>query len=803
MLIKNPGFTLVAILTLALGIGANTAIFTAVDAALLRSLPYKNPDRLVQLWETRKVGEINQLDASYPDYVDWGSQTDVIDGICGYTGWGGSFTMTGRTEPERIEGARVTASFFSVLGVEPAIGRSFLSNEDRPGAEPTVILSYGLWRRRFGADPNIIGQRLILDGEGYTAIGVLPQGFQFAPMGNAELWVPLRPSPNQLNRRFMHWLDVIVRLKSGVSLAQAQSQLGAVAARIERENPDSHTGAGIRIVPLHEQIVGQLRPLLLVLLGAIGFVLVIACANVANLMLVRATARRKEIGIRQALGATRWRLARQLISESLLLTFAGGILGLLVAEWGVELLIAAIPAAQLDSMPFLRGPNLQGLRINARVFCFTGALSAITGVLFGLAPAWQASKLDLHASVRQGGTSVGLVRQRFRGILVISEIALALVLLIGAGLMIKSTMRLLEVKLGFKPERLITMQLELPSARYSEDDQARAFHQQMLARVESIPDVVGAATVNWLPMQPGPGDLLVVEGQTPPPPGLEPKANTRSVSSSYFRTMGISLLKGRYFTEGDNPSSPGVIIVNNTLAKRIFGNQDPLGRRISFGGEKPKPCEIVGVVDDERVGAMDEESASVVYRPYLQAPWTRIALVARTSTDPQKVIGAVRNETRALDPDLAFYAVMTMERLIADTQPTFMRRYPALLLTCFATLALILAAIGIYGVISYSVTQRTREIGLRMALGAQTGDVLIMVLKQGMSLILIGVAVGLVSALALTRLMRSLLFGIGATDPLTYIAISSLLIFVSLLACWIPARRATKVDPMIALRCEG
>src|SRR5262245_33811320 len=487
MLAKRPGFTLIAVFTLGLGIGANTAIFTIVDAALLRGLPYHDPERLVQVWETRRLGEIKQMDASYPDYLDWGQPAEIIEGACGYTGWDGSFTITGGAEPERIEGARVTASFFSVLGVAPMLGRGFLPDEDKPGAAPTVIISHGLWQRRFGADPNVIGRQLTLDGSGYTVLGVLPQGFQFAPMGKAELWVPLRPTPNQLSRRFMHWLDVIVRLKPGVSIEQAQTQMRAVAARIERENSDSHPGVGIRIVPLREQVVGSLRQLLLVLLVAIGFVLLIACANVANLMLVRGAARRKEIGIRQALGATRRRLARQLVSESLLLTFAGGILALVVAEWGIELLIAAIPAAQLDAMPYLRGPYLQGLTINARVFGFTAALSAIPGVLFGLAPAWQASKLDLHASLKQGGASVGVTRQRLGGVLVISEIALALVLLVGAGLMVKSTLRLLDVKLGFKPERLITMQLELPSARYTEDDQARAFHQQMLARVESIP----------------------------------------------------------------------------------------------------------------------------------------------------------------------------------------------------------------------------------------------------------------------------------------------------------------------------
>jgi putative ABC transport system permease protein len=451
-------------------------------------------------------------------------------------------------------------------------------------------------------------------------------------------------------------------------------------------------------------------------------------------------------------------------------------------------------------MPYLRGPHMQGLTINARVFLFTGALSALTGVIFGLAPAWQASKLDLQASLSQGTASVGPVRQRLRSALAVSEIALALVLLVGAGLMIKSTLRLLEVKMGFNPERLITMQSELPSARYSDDDRARAFHQQLLARVGSIPGVVGAATVNWLPMLPGPADLVTVEGQAPPPPGTEPKSNTRAVSSSYFSTMGITLLKGRVFTERDDASAPGVVIVNHTLAARLFGKEEALGRRIGFGA---KPFEIIGVVDDERVGALDEESAPVAYRPYLQEPWTRLALVARTNAEPQTVIDAVRNETRALDPTLAFYAAMTMERLIADTPSTFLRRYPAIILACFAAIALILAAIGIYGVIAYSVSQRTREIGLRMALGARRGDVLRLVFRQGASITLAGVCVGLAGSFALTRLMQGMLFGVTATDPLTFTGVALSLAVVALLACWVPARRATRIDPMIALRCDG
>lgn len=797
LLRKHPGFTWIAVLTLALGIGANTAIFTVVDAALLRGLPYKGSDRLVQVWETRRLGEIKKMDASYPDYLDWGQQSDTIEGICGYTGWDGSFTLTGPAEAERIEGARVTASFFSVLGVTPLLGRSFFPQEDKPGAAPTVVINYGLWQRRFGADPKIVGQQIVLDGNGYTVLGVLPPSFQFAPMPKAQIWVPLRPTPFQLNRRFMHWLDVIARLRPGVSLAQAQTQMNAVGARIERENPDTHTGAGLTLVPLHEQIIGSVGALLWVLLGAVGCVLLIACANVANLQLLRAAARRQEISIRLALGATRWRLVRQLLSESLLLTVLGGGFGLLLASWGTNLLLAAIPTAQLETMPYL-----QNVALNGRVFGFTTALSLLTGIVFGLVPAWQSAKLDVHRALKDGNRTAGNKHHRFRSALVITEIALALVLLVGAGLLIKSSKQLLDVKLGFNPERLLTLQLELPAARYSSDDQARAFHQQLLAQIEALPGVTSVASVNWLPLQGGPGDLLRVEGQPQPPPSEVPKTTTHVVSSGYFRTMEIALLKGRYFTDADNQSAPDVLIINNALAKKLFGQQDPLGHRLFFEGGDPKPYEIVGVVDDERVGELDEESASVVYRPYLQNPWTKLNLAVRTTSDPDNIVAAIRHEVQRLDHNLALFDVAPMQQLIAERPATFLRQYPALLMTVFAVLALLLAVVGIYGVISSAVSQRTHELGIRMALGADRSEILRLVLGQGLRLALFGVICGLAAAFALTRLMRSLLFGVSTTDPLIFGLVAGLLITAALLACYLPARRATQLDPLAALRCE-
>ncbi len=574
--------------------------------------------------------------------------------------------------------------------------------------------------------------------------------------------------------------------------------MNVVSARIERENPDTHTSAGLKLVPLHEQIVGSVGPLLLVLLGAVGLVLLIACANVANLLLLRAVARRQEISIRLALGATRWRLVRQLVSESLWLALLGSLLGVALAKIGVQFLLAAIPTAQLSAMPYL-----QGLALNARVLGFTFALSLITGIVFGLVPAWQSTRLDLHTALKDGSrAAAGTGRWRLRSLLVVSEMALALVLLIGAGLLIQSTLRLLNVKLGFKPERLLTLQLELPRARYSTDDQTRTFHQQLLARVAALPGVVSASSVNWLPLEGGPVDLFRVEGQPRPRPSEMPKTTTRVVSANYFHTMGIALIKGRHFTDADNQASPGVLVVNNALAKKLFGRQEPLGRRLIF---EDKSFEIVGVVDDERVGELDQEAASVVYRPFLQDPWTKVNLAVRTASEPGSIVNTVRGEVQALDPNLALYSVSTMEQLIAERPATFLRRYPALLMAVFAALALILAAIGIYGIVSYSVKQRTHEIAIRLALGAQSRDVLCLVIGQGMRLAGAGVVIGLALALALGKLLTGfsgLLYGVQATDATTFSLIALLLLAVALVACWLPARRATKVAPLVSLRAE-
>jgi putative ABC transport system permease protein len=800
VLLRQPGFALVAVLTLALGVGANTAIFTVVDAALLRSLPYAEPERLVHLWETKPQEEFSQREASYPDYLDWrGEGAEVFESIGGYTQ--GSFTLgAGDEAPERVEGAGVTASFFDVLGVKPALGRSFMDEDESVSAERTVILSHGLWQRRFGADAKVLGRQVKLNGVGFNIVGVMPASFSFAKVGDAEVWLPQRPTQMQRERRYFHWLQVVARLKPGVSLEAARNRLATVGARIAENEPQTHAGTGVRLVPLQEEVVGGLKPILFMLLGAVGLVLLIACVNVANLLLARSTARKREIAIRVALGASRARLIRQLLTESTVLAVAGGGLGLVLALWGVDLLVAAIPPSQLVFMPYLRG-----LTLNTGVLVFTSALSLTTGLLFGLTPALEASRPDVQASLKEGGRASGSKGANgLRGFLVVTEVALALMLLVGAGLMLKSLLRMLSVNPGFKTENLLTMNLTLPAVGYSEDSKAAGFYEQLLGRVGNLPGVKGAAGVSNLPLSGdgGTGTPQVV-GRPQGESDATGESFLRTVSASYFDVMGVPVLKGRPLNERDRAGAQPVVLVNRTFAEHVFPGEDPLGRRITFRftADLP-PFEIVGVVGDEKVAGLDERTKPVIYFPYLQSPDSTMSLVIRTEADPDGLVSAVRGEVQALDRQVPLYSVTTMERLIADSAPTFMRRYPAYLVGIFAGVALLLAVVGIYGVISYAVGQRTREIAIRVALGAQRRDVLGMVLRQGMLLALAGVGLGLLGAFVLMRLLSSLFFDVSAADPSVYAAVSALLVAVALLACYIPARRATKVDPMVALRYE-
>ena len=790
-LLKQPGFSMVAIIILALGIGASTAIFTVVNAALIRSLPYRAPEQLYHLWETTPQKEYARREFSYPDYQDY-QQNQVFDGVAAYTGGGG--ILTGYGEPERIFSPGASANFFTTLGVEPFLGRTFQPGEDKPGAPRVVVLSYGWWQRRFGGDQNILGQSLTISGLPYTVVGILPPGFQFA-LRPADVWLPYQPGEAQLTRRFMHGTNMIARLKSDVPLAQAQTAMSEIASRIEREHQASHAGTTVTLIPLQEQMVGQVKPILLLLLGAVGFVLLIACANVASLLLTRSLARQKEIAIRAALGAGRGRIVRQLLTESVLLSVAGGVAGLLIARWGIDGLVAMLPQTQLNALPFLNN-----LHVDGGILAFACGLSLVTGVVFGLAPALQTARLDLQEALKEGGRSASSSgRQRLRSTLVVTEIALAVVLLVGAGLMMKSLLRLLQVNLGFNPENVLTMTVALPTSKYSEPQRRIQFHTALQERISALPGVSSVGAVNILPLIGGNTTRFTIEGDPAPPPGQEIEANIRVSDEHYFQTLGVPLLAGRFFDARDTADAPDVVIINKSLADRVFAGRDPIGRRLNYGGNFDAEV-IVGVVGDVKITGLDDAIKPVVYNPLRQAAPLASGFVVRTQVDPAAVINAIRNECRALETDAALFNVRTVEEIMADSPATFTRRLPALLIGIFAGVALLLAAVGIYGVVAYSVRQQTHDIGVRMALGAQVSDITKMVLRQGLALALAGIGVGTLAAIFLTRLLGSLLFEVKPSDPLTFVVVASVLCAVSLLACWVPARRAAKVDPLDALR---
>ncbi|MEW6127982.1 MAG: ABC transporter permease [Acidobacteriota bacterium] len=793
--LKTPGFALVAIVTLALGIGANTAIFTVVNATLLRGLPYKEPDKLFHLWETRSQGDYKQREASYPDFLDW-RQARSLD-VAAYTGSRG-VTLTGRGEAQRIASTGVSANFFSVLGVDPMLGRTFLPEEEKPGVGRVVVLNYGLWQRLFGGDENIIGEKMTLNGQTYTVVGVMPQSFQFALRPGVEMWMPVEPGPAQLSRRYMHWVKVIARLKPNVTVEQAQADLQAIGEQIAGQFSDSHSGTTVSLISLREQIVGSVKPIMIALLAAVGLVLLIACANVANLLLARSASRQKEVAIRLALGANRARLIQQLLTESVLLALIGGTLGLFLAMWGVEALIAAIPQMQLNTMPYLRG-----LKIDNTILLFTVGLSIMTGILFGLVPALQSSKFDLQSTLKEGGKSSAThLRQNFRKALVIAEVALSLVLLIGAGLMLKSTLKLLQVDPGFNTENLLSFQVSLLQTKYSEAEKVTNFYQTLLEHIESVPGVKAAGSIDVTPFLGGNTHSFYVEGTPQPERGQSPEINVRTISPGYFNVMEIPVIEGREFTNNDNQRAPAVVVVNQTIAKRTFPNENPIGKRLIFFGDTPTPFEIVGIVGDEKVNSPDSPTTGVVYFPFLQESSTVIGFIARTTSDPNKLAQAIRSECQSLDPDLAVSGETTIQNILDSLPSTFARRYPAYLIGLFALTALLLAVIGIYGVISYSVTQRTQEIGIRLALGAQRLDVIKLILGQGVNLIGTGIVIGLVGAFFATRFLESLLFGVSATDFSTFFLVASIIAGVALVACLVPARRAAKTDPMVALRYE-
>ena len=790
MLLKNPGFTLIAVITLALGIGANALIFSVVNAVLLRPLPFKEPERLIMIRET-KIPQFPEFSVSPGNFLDWKRRNTVFERLVAINT--PSFNLIGTGDPEQISGMRVTDGFFAMLGAKPELGREFLPEEDQPDRNNVVILSHGLWQRRFGGDPKIINQTITLSGRIYTVIGVMPATFSFGGRETA-LWTPMGFTSDDAQNHGGHFLSAIGQLKPGAKLEQARSEMSAIAGQLAQEYPDANAGWNVKLLPLQEFIVRSVETALLVLLGAVAFVLLIACANVANLLLARAAGREKEIAIRTALGAGRARIVRQLLTESALLALAGGVAGLLLAKWGTDLLLKLAP----QNLPRMSDVSLDG-----RALAFTAAVTLLTGLIFGLVPALQASKPNLTETMKDAGgrgSTEGGRRQFVRGSLVVLEMASALLLLVGAGLLIKSFWRLQRIDPGFNPNNALTASVTLPSRKYPEENQQSAFFQQLLEKVRALPGVQAAGASNVVPLG---GDYVlgfVIEGRPPLPPGAGQSTNYYAVSADYFKAMGIPLLRGRVFTEQDTRNSTRVAVISESMAKRVFPNEDPIGKRIHVTNGPTVFREIVGIVGDVKHYGLDQDTTLQTYEPYTQQPFSFMTLVVRTAGDPTNLTSAIRNQVLSIDKEQPVSGVRTLEQRVSTS--IAQQRFSMLLLGVFAAVAMVLAAVGIYGVLSYAAAQRTHEIGIRMALGARAGNVLKMVIGQGMKLALAGVALGSGAALALTQLMKRLLFGVTAADPMTYVVIALSLTLVALFACWIPARRAAKVDPMVALRVE-
>lgn len=795
MLRKNPGFSLIAILTLALGIGANTAIFSIVNAVLLRPLAYQEPARLVSVQE-RGEGGGRGYSPSYPNVVDWRAQQTAFTAIVAVRDE--SFNFSGTGEPERVPGRLVSAEFLATLGIQPLIGRDFRAEEDRAGATPTVILSYGFWQRRFGNDPNIVGKQLTLNQQSYTVVGVTPANFQYGE--EADVTVPFGLSTERFKHRGSDpGTEVVARMKPNVSLQQAEADLNLIAVRLEQQYPATNKGRRVLLTPLHESVVGDVRQPLLILLGAVGLVLLIACANVANLLLARGSARQKEMAVRAALGASRAALVRQLLTESVLLAALGAVLGALLAFWGTSLIAAQLP----DGIP-----RLQEARVDAPVLLFTLTISLLTGLLFGLFPAWQAARPNLTESLKEGERGSSGLRQRLRSVLVVAEVALTLMLLVGAGLLLQSFRRVLQVNTGFDARNVLAMRV---SVNQPDSPQGANFIEQLQQNVRALPGVKAVAVSDAVPFGRDVNHpTFFVEGR--PIPEKKAYGQRYDVSPDYFQTMGIALVKGRLFTAEDTRDRPPVIVIDEALARQHFPNEDPIGKRLKQSIRADAPSfEIVGVVRHVEPYTLDRLEAGTgpaqFYTNFNQAPLLSLAqrpatlnLLTRTEGEPLRLASAVRGQIIALNKEQPIFNVRTMEQIVA--QSVAARRFSMLLLTIFALVALALASLGIYGLLSYAVAQRAREIGVRMALGANSRAVLKLVIGQGMKLALLGIAIGIVASLALTRTIKTLLFGVSATDPLTFIGLALLLTIVALLACFVPARRATKVDPLIALRSE-
>jgi putative ABC transport system permease protein len=795
MLKKSPGFTLVAVIAIGLGISANTTIFSSVDALLLRPFSFPNQERLVMLWERNLEIGMTRGSVAPGNLTEWQEQNRTCEQLIAIRSR--DYDLTGGDQPERFPGTAVSAGFFDALGVKAALGRTFLPQEGEMGRENVAVLKHSLWQRRFGGSENIIGQTLTLNGRSFTIIGVMPKEFNF-PYNGGELWAPLVFTPEDKRDRGNHYIQVLGLLKPGATVAQADADIRAIAERLQKQYPDTNGGRSAYVISMLGHYTRGSRQYLPILIGAVAFVLLIACANVANLLLSRASARQKEIAVRLAMGASRWRLIRQLLIESILLALMGGALGLALSVWGIQALIAGIPEGMSRFIP-----GWEHLGINRLVLAFTLGVSVLTGLIFGLVPAWQAAKTNLNDVLKEGGGkgAAGASRNRWRSALVVAEIALSLVLLIGAGLMVRSFINVMQTDFGIRPENVVSMRVALPRDKYTEGKQRINFYQQLLERIQVLPGVVKAGGVNLLPMGGSSNSSnFQVLGQPLFPKGKEPFVDVRVATPDYFAAIGTPLRKGRLFTAQDHEQAQRVVLVNEAFAARFIPGQEAVGQRMKIGGNDNPPLEIIGIVANVMNDDLDDPAEPSVYFPYAQQPWSALDLVIRVSGNPMQVVPAVRGELSALDPHQPLSGIRTMEQVIDERASP--KRLMSWTLGIFALMALLMAAVGTYAVMAYSVMQRTHEIGVRIALGAQPRDIILLVVGRGLSLALIGTGLGLVGAFFLTKAMAQILYGVTASDPVTFIGVALLLVGVALVACYLPARRAMKVDPMVALRYE-
>jgi predicted permease len=797
-LLKHPGFTAIVVITLALGIGASTAIFSVVNSVLLRRLPYRNADRIVAIQEHDPNGKRGQSTSA--NFYDWRTQQTVFENLAAIKQTTTNLALSDHAE--RLELAQTNANFFDVFGITPQYGRLFIPQDEQAGHAPVVVVSNALWQRRFGSDPALVGRSITLDGNNYTVVGIAPPVFQYPD--KTEVWLPpqrlvpeLFPNQDVTQTRRMGYLTVVASLKPGVSLQQAAGEMETITARLRQQYPDTNNRRFNRVVALQEHLVGDTNKLLWLLLGAVTFVLLIGCANVANLLLASGASRQKEMAIRTALGASRLRVVRQLFTESLILALVGGAAGLFIAYWGLAAITKLLPA---------NFPRLNEIHMDLRVLGFTLAASILTGIVFGLAPALHISRADVQEAIRETGRgTAGSRRQsRFRQALIVVEVALSVVLLAGAGLLFRSFLQLQSVNTGFVSQQVLTARLTPSGTNYATNADLAKFYGGVIEKVGTIPGVQDVGLINTLPLYKGPTSGFRVEGRPVTTPDKWPTVNYRVVSPNYFRAMGIPVLQGRAYTDRDDQNAPFVMIINQQTAKENFPDENPIGKRITFGGTnpdgQPRWCEIVGVVANVRSLELREEPAAELYFSAAQDPWPAMSLVVRSTVEPGSLSVSVRQAVNEVDRSVPVADVKTMDHIVSEsiTQP----RFNLFLLGLFGAVAMVLSAAGIYGVTAYTVTQRTHELGIRIALGAQLSDVLKMILGQGMAVIGVGLVAGLAAAFAMMRLLRSLLFGVGENDPLTFVAITVVLVLVALIACYIPARRATKVDPLVALRAD-